>query len=294
MGKFSDILLTVDFDRTLTAPDSTIPPRNLEAIRWFMEEGGAFTVNTGRSVPMYAPLLEVVPVNAPLLLYNGSAAYDPAYRRLTFAVPIEMDWRQTIARTRALLPDLTVELQGLRRHYLFEKNPMWERFCAHNHCAWAYDPEAEPGPFLKFSVYGRFRGETVAQLYTGSPEELARMDEAQALLAREFGDRVSIFRAGDRIIDIHAAGVDKGKSARALQRQLDRKILVCVGDARNDLAMLEQADFAYIPGDATISGFERVCDCAQGAVADVIEKKLERILRERVDKTHASVVESSG
>lgn len=39
MGKFSDILLTVDFDRTLTAPDSTIPPRNLEAIRWFMEEG---------------------------------------------------------------------------------------------------------------------------------------------------------------------------------------------------------------------------------------------------------------
>ena len=29
---FSDVLLTVDFDRTLTAPDSTIPQRNLEAI----------------------------------------------------------------------------------------------------------------------------------------------------------------------------------------------------------------------------------------------------------------------
>lgn len=293
MGKFSDILLTVDFDRTLTAPDSTIPPRNLEAIRWFMEEGGAFTVNTGRSVPMYAPLLEVVPVNAPLLLYNGSAAYDPERKRLTFCVPIEMDWRQTIARTRELLPDLTVELQGLRRHYLFEKNPMWERFCAHNHCAWAYGPETEPGSFLKFSVYGKFRDETVAQLYTGTPEELARMDEAQALLAREFGDRVSIFRAGDRIIDIHATGVDKGKSTRALQRQLGKKILVCVGDARNDLAMLEQADYAFIPADATISGFERVCDCAQGAVADVIEKKLEGILREGVDKAHTSVLKSS-
>ena len=33
---FSDILLAVDFDRTLTAQDSTIPQRNLEAIQYFM------------------------------------------------------------------------------------------------------------------------------------------------------------------------------------------------------------------------------------------------------------------
>ena len=72
MGIYSDVLLTVDFDRTLTAPDSTIPKRNIEAIRYFMENGGAFTVNTGRSVPMSRHnLLPVVPVNAPLLLYNG-------------------------------------------------------------------------------------------------------------------------------------------------------------------------------------------------------------------------------
>ena len=48
---FSDVLLTVDFDRTLTAQNSTIPERNLEAIAYFMENGGAFTVNTGRSIP---------------------------------------------------------------------------------------------------------------------------------------------------------------------------------------------------------------------------------------------------
>ena len=76
MGIFSDILLTVDYDRTLTAPDSTIPERNLEAIRYFIENGGAFTVNTGRSVPMTRVFRDRVPVNAPLLLYNGSAAYD--------------------------------------------------------------------------------------------------------------------------------------------------------------------------------------------------------------------------
>ena len=36
MGIFSDVLLTVDFDSTLNGPDSTIPERNLDAIRYFM------------------------------------------------------------------------------------------------------------------------------------------------------------------------------------------------------------------------------------------------------------------
>ena len=76
MALFSDILLTADFDRTLTAPDSTVPQRNIEAIRYFIDNGGAFTVNTGRSVPMTKVFRDVVPVNAPLLLYKGSAAYD--------------------------------------------------------------------------------------------------------------------------------------------------------------------------------------------------------------------------
>ena len=66
---FSDVLLTVDFDRTLTALDSTIPKRNLEAIEYFMENGGTFTMNTGRSIPMAVEnIFGVIPTNAPLLL----------------------------------------------------------------------------------------------------------------------------------------------------------------------------------------------------------------------------------
>ena len=67
MGIYSDVLLTVDYDRTLTATDSTIPQRNLEAIRYFMENGGAFTVNTGRSVPMARVFMDRVRGKAQLL-----------------------------------------------------------------------------------------------------------------------------------------------------------------------------------------------------------------------------------
>lgn len=279
MGKFSDILLTVDFDRTLTAPDSTIPKRNLDAIKYFMAEGGAFTVNTGRSVPMYSGLIDAVPVNAPLLLYNGSAAYDREKEELSFCNPIDLDWRQAVARLRELLPDLTVEFQGTRHHYIFEENEMWKQFCIHNSCPWGYASfDDDLGEFLKFSVYGEFRDVTVADMYQGTPEERARMDEAEKIIAAEFGDKVSVFRAATRIIDIHAAGVSKAKSARQLQKRLGRRILVCAGDAQNDLAMLREADYAYIPADATISGFEAVCECAAGAVADIIEKKMEEIL----------------
>ena len=180
MGIFSDVLLTVDYDRTLTAPDSTIPARNLEAIRYFMENGGAFTVNTGRSVPMTAAFRDKVPVNAPLLLYNGSAAYDPAEGKLSFCHEIHMDMWQTVAKCMALFPDLTVEVQGVDAHYRFTENPAWDAFSDHQPCARGFaQPGDDLGPFLKFTLYGRITDVTVAHLFEGTPEEIARIDEAE-------------------------------------------------------------------------------------------------------------------
>ena len=277
---FSDVLLAVDFDRTLTAPDSTIPERNLKAIRYFMENGGAFTVNTGRSVPMTAAFRDKVPVNAPLLLYNGSAAYDKEKGAFTYATPIDLPLIETLKQTMALFPGYVVELQGERAHYLFENNEMWMRYNIHNGCPWAFcDVEDAPGPFLKFSVYGQLRDVTVADLYNGTAQEFAAVDAVQARLEEVFGEKCEVFRAANRIIDIHAKGVSKAASARRLQSELGRKWLVCVGDGENDVSMLEAADYAYCPGDAIIRDrFENVCPCAEGAVADVIYKKIPEIL----------------
>lgn len=279
MGIYSDVLLTVDYDRTLTAPDSSIPERNIEAIRYFIENGGAFTVNTGRSVPMTKVFRDVVPVNAPLLLYNGSAAYDLKKKRLTFCHAIDLDLWETVHRCEALFPDLTVEVQGIDAHYRFSENPGWDAFSDHQQCARGFArPGDDLGPFLKFTLYGEFRDVTVASMFDGSEEECRRMDEAEALLRRAFGDKCEVFRAATRIIDIHAKGVSKARSARELQAKLGRKYLVCIGDANNDLPMMYDADYAFAPGDAIIADrFETVCPCAEGAVADVIYKKIPEI-----------------
>ena len=89
MAIFDDVLLTVDFDRTFSACDSTVPQRNLDAVEFFMAAGGTFTINTGRSAVNFAKHLEDTPVNAPFLLYNGSAAYYKG--QLSQCVEIDVD-----------------------------------------------------------------------------------------------------------------------------------------------------------------------------------------------------------
>ena len=277
---FSDVLLTVDFDRTLTAPDSTIPLRNIEAIRYFMENGGAFTVNTGRSLPMTKVFREQVPVNAPLLLYNGSLSYDLQNRKILEAAPIDLEQAATIRRMMARFPDMTVEVQGLDAHYIFEENPMWDAFTHGNHCAGAHaQPEDDLGPFVKFALYGRLTSPRVATLYEGTAQELARIEEVERALRQELGAHCEVFRAAPKILDVHAKGVSKANAARNLQKKLGRKILVCVGDGENDLPMLREADYAFTPADAIVAQhFPNVCPCGEGAIADVIYKEIPKIL----------------
>ena len=279
---FSDVLLTVDFDRTLTAPDSTIPKRNIEAIEYFIANGGTFTINSGRSIPMCANnVIPIVPVNAPLLLYNGSAAYDVKTGKLTRYAPIELDQAEMIRDLQSRFPRLHIEIQGLDAHYLTRRDAGWENYCESCHCAWGYvSPDNIPQPFIKAAINGPFRDGTVAEMYKTDAQEQAIFQNAIDYIDAVYGHTLQTFRACPRIVDIHALGVSKLNSARLLQQELGKKILVCVGDAENDIAMLDGADYAFCPADGIIADrYENVCPCANGAVADVIYEKIPAIVQ---------------
>ena len=275
---FSDVLLTVDFDRTLTAPDSTIPQRNIEAIRYFIENGGSFTVNTGRSVNTMGTLLDTIPVNAPFLLYNGSAAYENG--QLINCKEIALDVWQMVDEIHREFPEVNIEIQSDGAHYLYDPTPLYRDF--YDALGWHHRP-AVPGteitPFLKIALFGTVTEMNVSHFFSGSARELDRMDALEQWLGEKYTGQICVFRSAPRIIDIHADGVDKGIAARVLQRQLGKKILVCVGDAENDIAMLDNADYAFCPADGILADrYKNVCPCAQGAVADVIYKKIPEIL----------------
>jgi len=281
MGIYSDILLTVDYDRTLTAPDSTIPKANLEAIEYFIAEGGTFTVNTGRSVPMSRRFLEKVPVNAPLLLYNGSGWYDAAQKQMVRSYPISGNPGEMLRELMARFPKLWLEVQGVKHHYLFRENRVWEEYCTKCGASWAYgDLDAVEQPFIKVAFYSNYEDAKVSSMYHVVPEEMALMQEAMDWVAKNWGEYLEIFRACPRIVDLHAKGCSKLRTARDLQQALGKKILVCVGDAENDLSMLQGADYAYCPADGIVADrFENVCPCGEGAVAAVIREKIPRVLK---------------
>ena len=119
MGKFSGLLLASDYDNTLTyteealrlcQPMPPVPDANQEAIRYFMSEGGIFSVATGRAKPAFERVAADVPMNGPTILFNGAAIYDfPAGKYLCEAfLPDEA--KDCIQQVIGALPFSAVEL----------------------------------------------------------------------------------------------------------------------------------------------------------------------------------------
>jgi len=275
---FSDVLLTVDFDRTFTGPDAKIPERNLEAVRWFMDQGGTFTINTGRSTDTFRNYLHTLPVNAPLLMYNGSACYENG--QLTNCRTIDLPLWDTVLAVKEAFPELNVEIQAMDTHYLIEEKQAY--FDLYKAMDWEWSmakPGDDLGPFIKFAVFGNSDNGHLSGLFVRSPEE-ERFRQLHDFIMTRWGDKVDVFMAAPRILDVQAKGVSKGNAGRALQKRLGKKILVCVGDAENDIPMMDDADFAFCPADGVIADrYETVCECGKGAVADVIYKKIPEILQ---------------
>ena len=114
MADFSDVLFVSDFDHTMTGTDGTIPLANRRAIAAFTARGGCVTVCTGRSLPLFQSMLPQLPVNAPVILFNGGLCYDFARQAALFSYPIELDARALAADLlrRALLPGMVLYRVG--------------------------------------------------------------------------------------------------------------------------------------------------------------------------------------
>ena len=67
IGKFSGVMLVSDFDDTLYGSDLHVSEENRTAIRSFIEQGGLFTVATGRARKTFTPqvTLEDIPPECP-------------------------------------------------------------------------------------------------------------------------------------------------------------------------------------------------------------------------------------
>lgn len=305
MGKFDDILLVSDFDRTLTDKENEIPRANLEAIAGFMRGGGAFTVATGQSVEAHGKRYDRVPMNVPCIVFNGSVLYDFERREALELLELPSSARRAAEELAENFPDCLVTVQTLEAEYIASPCETKEQkllAAVFGRMARKGEKPGKKEPWLKLGIC-MLAERDMAMLEAGmkkkalgkdaaagkqrdffrdiDPEVDRGLTEVEQWVEKHFPGEYAVVRPLPMILEIQAAGSSKGIAARRLARRLGRNTLVCVGDALNDVSMLEEADIAYVAGDGDVSlrdGRYRIAaDSAQGTVASVIRDLEKRI-----------------
>ena len=274
MGKFTGLLLASDYDNTLTYTEEALrlcrpmPPvskANQAAIRYFMAEGGIFSVATGRAKPAFEAVADGVPMNGPTVLFNGAAIYDFSTGKYLCEAFLPETARAHIAQTIRELPFAAVELYHDNNDlHALQPNDVTRRHLhvTHSPTVIVDSMEQVPSPISK------------ALFSTEPAHQAALLDYLRG--QGWYGD-YEIVASSDSLVELTARGANKGGMVRRLAALLHipQANVACVGDHANDISMLTWAGMAFAPANALPEVRALPCvrtlpDCREDAIAALI------------------------
>lgn len=234
MGKFDGLLLLSDLDGTLLGTDRCISQANCDAVRYFVQNGGLFSIATGRALDGMRYFVDDVPVNAPAVLFNGAVIYDFVRGEAVETYEIGLDGYHLARALIARFPTLGVEVSRLDGEFVANPTPLTERHMEHvrvRHFVCA--PEDIPQPWIKLNL-------------VMEPE---RIGEVTAWLRASYGDRFFMQHSAPFFFEVLARGANKGAAALRLCQHLGikRENLHTVGDGENDVELLSCTEHSYCP-----------------------------------------------
>ena len=242
-GKFEGYLLVTDFDDTFCPKHGApVPEENRRAARRFMDEGGLFTIATGRDVRSYYSIRDKFTVNAPLVLSNGAVIFDGESGESWYESFLPFSCRNDLTAARDAFPGTGMEVHRGADVRVCGSNATLEKHLSRMGVPVS---EADPGHIL----YPWTKVVLVA------PDEIrAESETAHALCAwigERYPGRYEAVPSG-ALVDVVAAGSDKGSGVRRLADFLDilPEHVVCIGDGWNDIPMLRAAGRAFAPETA--------------------------------------------
>ena len=211
-GKFEGYLLVADFDDTFCPEHGApVPEENRRAAQHFMDEGGLFTIATGRDVRSYYSIRDKFTVNAPLVLSNGAVIFDGESGESWYESFLPFSCRSDLLAARDAFPGT-----GMEVHRGADVRVCGSNATLKKHLSRMGVPvsEADPGHIL----YPWTKVVLVA------PDEIrAESETAHALcawIAAQFPGRYEAVPSG-ALVDVVAAGSDKGSGVRRLAEFLD-------------------------------------------------------------------------
>ena len=269
MGKFENILIVSDVDGTFLGDGGVLVEKNIEAIGYFLSEGGKFTFSTGR---VHQSLLNTIPIarkiiSAPGIMSNGGYLYDFVSDK--------------ILNTKAM--DETLARQVVECIYDYNdklcirySSPEGTFYCRVVPAYLAHSERSYSGSKLLTRDEWNFK-DCCKVVIRGRRETL---DELRAVLEEKFGDELEIIKSGETFLEVLPFGCSKGSSIGELReyyrgRGIDVKVYAC-GDYENDISMLKVADVAVCPSNASdevkVISDMILCSCSEGLIADLISK----------------------
>lgn len=255
MGKFDGILLCSDFDMTL-AKNEVISPENTAAIRYFTENGGRFTIVSGRHPGFLREHLADLPINAPFVGYNGAYIVDHETGETLFE-----GGRPDFAMFEFLRPFWEKDMR-LRRLIPHDRKRRVPR-CSRKESPTTIDDVKKTCSVPFFNI-----------LCVSEPEDGAAVREM--LNKAAVGTPFVAVRSWDAGTELICRADEKGEAVLRLKEMTGARRLITAGDYENDISMLKAADIGYAVGNAipeAKAAADRVTvDCEQHAIAAIIKE----------------------
>lgn len=262
LGKFDGVLLVTDYDDTLVDRAKQVPRRTRSALTRFTSQGGRFTIASGRGLDAIRPCLTELPVNAPVILSNGTQIYDFASEQLLCESHLPATAREDFSQVLQAFPSAAVEIFAQGQLYCVNPNIVTqEHLRITRQTALERPMDAIPNGW----IYAKFEEDTPCLL------------EIQTFLRQRFPSRYEAIFSHPYLLEVADGSCGKGPGVLRLAELLGIRPahIYCAGDNENDLSMLEIAAVSFTPAGSTQAALHTadvvVCDCNQGALADVVE-----------------------
>lgn len=252
MKKFDGVLLITDWDGTLSTA-SGVSEENINAIKYFQDNGGIFTVCSGRAISFLAEHMGNIIPNTYVICYNGAYIVNPKTS--------EMLYKSTCDETMFDIIDK-----------LFIHGNEYERIYMHRTdmpSADSYSPEEYLKNFEEIKTHEYFK----AVLYAKNDES----GDKGIVRALEYSfDGYTVVRSFRKGIEILKEENTKGEALKRLAKYHNSTLTVAVGDYDNDISMILAADVGFAVENAQesvkLSSDRITVDCTQSAIAKVIDE----------------------